>query len=92
MDLDPYGIKEFKYSNLKKLFLSSRKYDPGCSSRILDPDFFPIPDPGFGSRAQKAQKSTGSRMSNTGDYHPVPGTILVRTGTIGAYTESTVLI
>jgi hypothetical protein len=27
-------IKEFKYFNPKKLFLSSRKYDPGCSSRI----------------------------------------------------------
>jgi hypothetical protein len=34
----------------KKLFLSSKKYDPGWSSRIPDPDadFFPsrIPDPG----------------------------------------------
>jgi hypothetical protein len=34
----------------KKWFLSSRKYDPGCSSRIPDPDadFYPsrIPDPG----------------------------------------------
>jgi hypothetical protein len=27
-------IKEFKYFNPKKWFLSSRKYDPGCSSRI----------------------------------------------------------
>jgi hypothetical protein len=24
--------------------LSSRKYDSGCSSRIPDPDFLPIPD------------------------------------------------
>ncbi len=34
-------IKEFKYFNPKKgkkLFLSSKKYDPGCSSRIPDPD------------------------------------------------------
>jgi hypothetical protein len=40
-------IKEFKYFNPKKWFLSSRKYDPGCSSRIRDPDpdFIPIPDP-----------------------------------------------
>ncbi len=40
-------IKEFKYFNPKKWFLSSRKYDPGCSSRIPDPDpyFLPIPDP-----------------------------------------------
>ncbi len=32
----------------KKWFLSSRKYDPGCSSRIPDPDadFQSIPDPG----------------------------------------------
>ncbi len=27
-------IKEFKYFNPKKWFLSSRKYDPSCSSRI----------------------------------------------------------
>jgi hypothetical protein len=27
-------IKEFKYFNPKKWFLSSRKYDPGCSSRF----------------------------------------------------------
>ncbi len=41
-------IKEFKYFNPKKWFLSSRKYDPGCSSRVPDPDadFLPIPDPG----------------------------------------------
>jgi hypothetical protein len=37
-----------KNFNPKKWFLSSRKYDPGCSSRILDPDpdFLPIPDTG----------------------------------------------
>jgi hypothetical protein len=39
-------IKEFKYLN-PKLFLSSRKYNPGCSSRILILIFYPsrIPDP-----------------------------------------------
>jgi hypothetical protein len=39
-------IKEFKYFSPKKWFLSSRKYDPGYSSRILI--FYPtrIPDPG----------------------------------------------
>jgi hypothetical protein len=58
-------IKEFKYFNpkkgKKKWFLSSKKYDPGCSSRIPDPDAdflpsripgskrHPIPDPGSGS-------------------------------------------
>jgi hypothetical protein len=30
----------------KNLFLDSRKYDAGCLSRILDPDFLPISDPG----------------------------------------------
>ncbi len=40
---DPYypsriHIKEFKYLNPKIWYLSSRKYDPGCSSRIPDPD------------------------------------------------------
>jgi hypothetical protein len=43
----------------KKWFLSSRKYDPSCSSRIPDPDadFLPIPDPG-----SRGQKGTGSRI------------------------------
>jgi hypothetical protein len=60
-------IKEFKYFYPKKWFLSSRKYDPGCSSRICipdsDPDFLPIPDPG-----SRGQKGTGSRIRirNTG--------------------------
>jgi hypothetical protein len=35
--LHPGSRKEFKYFNKKKLFLRSRKYDPGCSSRIPDP-------------------------------------------------------
>jgi hypothetical protein len=43
-------IKEFKYFKTKILFLSSRKYYPGCSTWIPDPDldFCPylIPDPG----------------------------------------------
>jgi hypothetical protein len=30
-------IKEFMYFSPKKLLISSRKYDPGCSSRIPDP-------------------------------------------------------
>jgi hypothetical protein len=39
--------KNYKYFTPKR-FLSSRKYDLGCSSRIPDPDpdFLPIPDPG----------------------------------------------
>jgi hypothetical protein len=39
----PIQIKEYKYFEPKKLFLSSRKHDPGCD---LDLDFLPIPDPG----------------------------------------------
>jgi hypothetical protein len=58
-------IKEFKYFNprksKKKWFLSSKKYDPGCSSRIPDPDadFLPsqIPDPGV-----KKVPNSGSRI------------------------------
>jgi hypothetical protein len=50
------GIKEFKYFNPKNC-LSSRKYDPGCSSWILifypspipDPWVKKAPDPGSGS-------------------------------------------
>jgi hypothetical protein len=42
-------IKEFKYCNTKKWFLSSRKYDPDCSSWIPDPGVKKAPDPGFGS-------------------------------------------
>jgi hypothetical protein len=48
-------IKDFKYLQPKKLFLSSRKYNPGCSSRIRILIFYPfriqgskrhrIPDP-----------------------------------------------
>ncbi len=45
-------IKEFKYFKPNYSFISSRKYDPGCSSRIMifyrsRIRIFPIPDPGF---------------------------------------------
>jgi hypothetical protein len=44
---DPHQRIE-KYFNPKKWFLSSRKYDSGCSSRIRILNFYPsrIPDPG----------------------------------------------
>jgi hypothetical protein len=52
-------VKEFKYFNPKKWFISSRKYDPGCAfwililtfypSRISDPGVKKVPDPGSGS-------------------------------------------
>ncbi len=38
----------------QNLFLSSRKYDPGCSSRIRILIFLPIPDPG--SRGSKSHR------------------------------------
>ncbi len=41
---DPHQ-QEFKYFNPKKVFIISRKYDPGCSSQIQIPDS----DPGSGS-------------------------------------------
>ncbi len=45
------------------MFLSSRKYDPGCSSRMRILIFYPsqIPDPG-------GQKGTGSQIRNTVFY------------------------
>jgi hypothetical protein len=66
---DPnFSITDSHQKNLsiltpKKWFLSSRKYDPGFSSRIPDPDpyFLPIPDPGSSD-----QKGTGSRSETLG--------------------------
>jgi hypothetical protein len=45
-------IKVFMYFNPKKWFLSSRKYDPGCS------DFLRIPDP----RVKKAPDSGSATL------------------------------
>jgi hypothetical protein len=57
-------IKEFKYFYPEKWFLSTRKYDPGCSSRIRILTFYPsrIQDPG-----SRDKKGTGSwmRIRNT---------------------------
>ncbi len=68
---DPGSIsKNFKYLNPKKWFLSFRKYDPGCSSRILI--FYPslISDPG-----SRGQKGTGSRNPDPDLQHwfRIPG-------------------
>ncbi len=49
--------KNFSIFNPKKLFLSSRKYDPACSSRTRILIF--LPNPGPGSRGLK--KGTRSR-------------------------------
>ncbi len=50
-------IQKFKYFNRRKWFLSSRKYDPGCSSRIRILTFCPSLDSG-----SRGQKDTGSRI------------------------------
>ncbi len=46
---DPHQ-KKFMYFNLKKWFISSRKYDPGCHPGSPDSEsgsyFLPIPDQG----------------------------------------------
>ncbi len=57
-----FRIKEVKYFNTKKWFLSSRKYDPGCSSRIRILTFYPSRIPDSGSRGHKG---TASRIRNT---------------------------
>ncbi len=50
----------------KKWFLSSRKYDPGCASRIRLLIFYPsrIPDPG-----SRGQKGTGPRIPDPDPQH-----------------------
>ncbi len=57
-------IEEFKYFNSKNCFLSSRKYDPGCSSRIPNPEFLPVPHPG-----SSGQKGTGTRIPDPDPHH-----------------------
>jgi hypothetical protein len=71
-------IKEIKYFNPKKpkkWFLSSRKYDPGCSSRIPDPDadFLPIPDPGV-KKAPDPRSGSATLLACDNDVNvPVKG-------------------
>ncbi len=63
-------IKEFKYFYPKKCFLTSRKYDPGCSSRIRILTFYPsrIPDPGV-KKAPDPRSRCGIQGSKT---HRIP--------------------
>jgi hypothetical protein len=66
-------IKELKYFNPKKWFLSSRKYDPNCLSRIRILTFYPsriqgskrhpIPDPGSGSATLVIGQPRGSQRT-----------------------------
>jgi hypothetical protein len=51
-------IKELKYFNPKKWFLSSRNYDSGCSSRIRRADFLVSTHPG--SRGHAPDPGSGS--------------------------------
>ena len=53
-----FCIKKFQYFNPQKFFLSSRKYDPGCSFQIPDPDrdFLSIPNPGFRIQGSKRHR------------------------------------
>ncbi len=64
----PDPPQRIQYFNQKKLFISSRKYDSGCSSRIRipdpDSDFLPIPDP-----RSRGQKGTGSRIPDPDPQH-----------------------
>ncbi len=69
--------KEFKYFNQKKGLLSSRKYDPGCSSRIWILIFYPsrIPDLGV-----KKTPDPGSwiRIRNTVEINLVYNLIIIQ--------------
>ncbi len=70
---DPHQrIHVFKPQKKQKYwFLSSKKYDPGCSSRIPDPGsgcwLSPIPDPG-----SRGQKGTQSRIPDPDPQHCSP--------------------
>ncbi len=69
-------IEEFKYFNPKKWFLRSRKYDPGCSSRIRMLNFYPsripgskkAPDPGSATLFYNTVLCCGSEL-----FFPVSG-------------------
>ncbi len=70
---DPH--QRIKYLTQKKWFPSSRKYDPGCSSRTWnpdpDPDFLPIPDPGV----KKAPDPGSTTMDSTQPARPTAKTM-----------------
>jgi hypothetical protein len=55
--------KNLSISIPKTCYLSSWKYDPGCSSRIQNPGSR-ILDPYFFQPGSRGQKSTGSRIRN----------------------------
>jgi hypothetical protein len=55
-------ITEFKYFNPKKLFLNSRKYDLGCSSRIRIRIFYPSRIPGSKRHIQNRTHDLGQEI------------------------------
>ncbi len=75
---DPHQ-KELKYFKTKKWFLSSWKYDQGCSSRIripdLDPDFLVLPFPDLGSNGSGSRiriRNTGKNPTRSDPNTPLP--------------------
>jgi hypothetical protein len=65
--------KEFKYfypQKTKKWFLSSGKYDPGCSSRIRMLNFLPIPDPDAELSTHPGSRIQGSKRHRIPDPDP----------------------
>jgi hypothetical protein len=65
-------IKELKYFDPKKWFLSSRKYDPDCSSGIRILIFYPsrIPDPGV-KKAPDPGSSSATLVYSTPFLSPI---------------------
>jgi hypothetical protein len=57
-------LKEFKYFNPKKWFLSTQKYDPGFSSQIQILIFYPsrILDPGVKKAPDPRIRNTASNL------------------------------
>ncbi len=81
-------IKEFKYFNQKKWFLSFQKYDQVFPSRIripdLDPNFLPIPEPDTGYQiANPGIKKTPDPWSRILDPDSQPWRFLVCSGCRG---------
>jgi hypothetical protein len=55
--------KKFSKHNSVKLLLVHSVADPGCLSRIPDPDFYPSWIPDLGSRIQKQQQKRGVKKN-----------------------------
>ncbi len=73
-------VKEFKYFNPKKWLLSSRKYDPSCSSRIRILTFYPF----------RIQGSKGHRIPDPDPQHWHSG--MYRYSVVGVVNDTVVLV